>query len=77
MITKARCWGTAAYSHGLAGGPAVRSGAPRPLAFPEIAEEPCLSPHTITSQAMSLYRKLGVSRSQAVARSRELGLLEG
>jgi len=30
------------------------------------------------SQVMSIYRKLGTpSRSQAVARSRELGLLEG
>ena len=35
-------------------------------------------PHTVKSQAMSIYRKLGVSsRSQAVTRSRELGLLEG
>ena len=48
------------------------------LSFPEIAAEMFLSPHTIKSQAMSIYRKLGVSsRSQAVARSRELGLLEG
>jgi LuxR family maltose regulon positive regulatory protein len=37
-----------------------------------------LSPHTIKSQAVSIYRKLGAaSRSQAVTRSRELGLLEG
>jgi LuxR family maltose regulon positive regulatory protein len=37
-----------------------------------------LSPNTIKSQAYSLYRKLGVSsRSQAVARSRDLALLEG
>src|SRR5690242_12523773 len=44
------------------------------LSFPEIAEEVFLSRHTIKSEAMSLYRKLGVSsRSQAVARSRELG----
>jgi LuxR family maltose regulon positive regulatory protein len=48
------------------------------LSFPEIAEEMFLSRHTIKSEAMSLYRKLGASsRSQAVARSRELGLLEG
>jgi len=48
------------------------------LSFPEIAGEMFLSPHTIKSQAMSIYRKLGASsRSQAVARSRELGLLEG
>ena len=37
-----------------------------------------LSPHTIKSQAISLYRKLGAStRSQAVIRARELGMLEG
>jgi LuxR family maltose regulon positive regulatory protein len=48
------------------------------LSFPQIAEEMFLSRHTIKSQAMSIYRKLGApSRSQAVARSRELGLLEG
>jgi LuxR family maltose regulon positive regulatory protein len=48
------------------------------LSFPQIAEEMSLSRHTIKSQAMSIYRKLGTpSRSQAVARSRELGLLEG
>jgi LuxR family maltose regulon positive regulatory protein len=46
--------------------------------FPEIAGEMFLSRHTIKSQAASLYRKLGTSsRSQAVARSRELGLLDG
>jgi LuxR family maltose regulon positive regulatory protein len=48
------------------------------LSFPEIADEIFLSRHTIKSEAMSIYRKLGASsRSQAVARSRELGLLEG
>ncbi len=48
------------------------------LSFPEIAEELSLSPHTVKSQAASLYRKLETSsRSQAVARSRDLGLLEG
>ena len=48
------------------------------LSFPEIAQELFLSPNTIKSQAISIYRKLGASsRSQAVARSRELGLLEG
>jgi LuxR family maltose regulon positive regulatory protein len=51
---------------------------PTHLSFPQIAEEMFLSRHTIKSQAMSIYRKLGApSRSQAVARSRELGLLEG
>jgi len=48
------------------------------LSFAEIAAEMFLSRHTISSQAMSIYRKLGAgSRSQAVTRSRELGLLEG
>ena len=47
------------------------------LSFPEIAGELSLSRNTIKSQAVSIYRKLGVSsRNQAVARSRELGLLE-
>jgi LuxR family maltose regulon positive regulatory protein len=48
------------------------------LSFPEIAAEMFLSPHTVKSQAMSIYRKLGAtSRHQAVTRSRELGLLQG
>ena len=48
------------------------------LSFPEIAGELFLSPNTIKSQAYPLYRKLGAAtRSQAVTRSRELGLLEG
>jgi LuxR family maltose regulon positive regulatory protein len=48
------------------------------LSFPEIGAELFLSPNTVKSQAISLYRKLGVaSRSQAVAKSRELALLEG
>ena len=47
------------------------------LSFAEIGAEMFLSPHTVKSQATSLYRKLGASsRSQAVVRSRELGLLE-
>ena len=48
------------------------------LSFPEIAAELFLSRFTIKSQAMSIYHKLGASsRGQAVARSRELRLLEG
>ena len=47
------------------------------LSFREIAEEMFLSRNTIKSEAMSIYRKLGASsRSEAVTRSRELGLLE-
>ncbi len=45
------------------------------LSFPEIGERLYLSTNTVKSQAYSFYRKLGVSsRSQAVARMRELGL---
>ena len=47
------------------------------LSFPEIAEEMFLSRHTVKAEAMSIYRKLGVSsRSQAVSRARELALLD-
>ena len=48
------------------------------LSSPEIGQELFLSRSTIKTEAMSIYRKLGASsRSQAVTRSRELGLLEG
>lgn len=44
--------------------------------FREIGEHLHVSPHTVKSQAMSIYRKLGVSsRSQAIRRARRLGLL--
>ena len=44
----------------------------------EIAAQIYLSPHTVRTQGKSIYRKLGVSgRSEAVARARELGLLDG
>jgi LuxR family maltose regulon positive regulatory protein len=47
---------------------------PTHLSYPEIAERLYLSPYTVKSQAISLYRKLGVSsRSQAVQHLRELG----
>ena len=48
------------------------------LSFPEIGAELFLSRHTIKSQVRSIYRKLGAStRSEAVTRARELGLLDG
>ena len=48
------------------------------MSFPEIGAEMFLSPNTVKSQAMSIYRKLGASsRHQAVTRSREMGLIEG
>ena len=48
------------------------------LSFREIGAELFLSPNTIKSQAVSIYRKLGAAtRGQAVTRARELGLLEG
>jgi LuxR family transcriptional regulator, maltose regulon positive regulatory protein len=47
------------------------------LSFPEIAAEVFLSPNTVKSTVHSIYRKLGTSsRSQAVSRLRNLGLLE-
>jgi len=47
------------------------------LSFPEIAEEMFVSRNTVKSHTNSIYRKLGTSsRSQAVSRLRELGLLE-
>jgi len=46
------------------------------LPVPEIAAELFLSPHTVKSEMKSIYRKLGATtRTQAVARSRELGLM--
>ena len=46
------------------------------LTFPEIGERLFLSRHTVKSQAIAIYRKLNVtSRSAAVERARELGLL--
>jgi DNA-binding CsgD family transcriptional regulator len=48
------------------------------LSFPEIAAELFVSRNTIKTQIVSIYRKLGASsRSQAVARARALGLIEG
>jgi LuxR family maltose regulon positive regulatory protein len=48
------------------------------LTASEIAAQSFVSLHTIKSQQASLYRKLGAAtRSQAVARARQLGLLEG
>jgi LuxR family transcriptional regulator, maltose regulon positive regulatory protein len=50
---------------------------PTHLSFPQIAAELFLSPHTIKSEMKSIYRKLGATtRTEAVTRSRELGLLE-
>jgi LuxR family maltose regulon positive regulatory protein len=47
------------------------------LSLPEIAAEMFLSVNTVKSQAISIYRNLGTpSRSQAVSRLRDLGLLE-
>jgi LuxR family maltose regulon positive regulatory protein len=48
------------------------------LPMHEIAAEMYLSPHTVRTQAKSVYRKLGATtRTQAVAQAREFGLLEG
>ena len=48
------------------------------LTSAEIAAELFVSLHTVKSQQASLYRKLGTSsRSQAISRARQLGLLDG
>ena len=48
------------------------------LSIPEIAEKLFLSPNTVKTQVRSIYQRLDVSsRSECVARARELGLLEG
>jgi len=51
---------------------------PTHLNFSEIGQRLYLSKHTVKTQAASIYRKLGASsRSQAVQRLQEIGLLEG
>jgi LuxR family transcriptional regulator, maltose regulon positive regulatory protein len=46
--------------------------------FQEIGERLYISKHTVKTQATSIYRKLGVSsRSEAIARLQEIGLLGG
>jgi LuxR family transcriptional regulator, maltose regulon positive regulatory protein len=46
------------------------------LTYPEIGERLFVSRHTVKTQAMSIYRKLGVSsRTDAVERARETGLI--
>ncbi len=48
------------------------------LTFPQIAERLFVSRNTIKSQAISIYQKLGVSsRSEAIERLQEIGLLDG
>jgi LuxR family maltose regulon positive regulatory protein len=50
---------------------------PTHLSFREIGERLHVSTNTVKTQAHAVYRKLGVgSRSHAVARAREIGLLE-
>jgi LuxR family maltose regulon positive regulatory protein len=50
---------------------------PMHLSMSEIAEQLFVSRNTVKSQAIAIYRKLGVSsRGTAVGRARELGLLE-
>jgi LuxR family transcriptional regulator, maltose regulon positive regulatory protein len=48
------------------------------LSFREIGERLYVSQHTVKTQAISIYRKLGASsRSEAVQRLQEIGLLGG
>jgi LuxR family transcriptional regulator, maltose regulon positive regulatory protein len=50
---------------------------PTHLSFPEIAARLFLSRHTVKTQAISIYGKLDVSsRAEAVARARDIGLLD-
>jgi LuxR family maltose regulon positive regulatory protein len=50
---------------------------PTHLSFREIGERLFVSAHTVKSQAISIYRKLGVnSRGDAVGRAQDLGLLD-
>ena len=47
------------------------------LSFREIGETLFVSRNTVKTQAISVYRKLGVSsRSEAIARAAELGLFD-
>lgn len=49
---------------------------PTHLSFPQIADELFVSRHTVKTQAMSAYRKLGVhTRTEAILRARSAGLL--
>jgi LuxR family maltose regulon positive regulatory protein len=49
---------------------------PTHLSFPEIARELFVSRHTVKTQVLSAYRKLGAhSRGEAIDRAREIGLL--
>ena len=51
---------------------------PTHLNFSEIGQRLYISKHTVKTQAVSIYRTLGTSsRSQAVQRLKEIGLLEG
>ena len=48
------------------------------LTFPEIASRLFLSKNTIKTEAVSIYRKLTASsRSEAIERAIEVGLLDG
>ena len=48
------------------------------LSFPEIASRLFISRNTVKTEAIAIYRKLGVSsRSDAIERAVELGLLDG
>jgi LuxR family maltose regulon positive regulatory protein len=50
---------------------------PTHLSYPQIANELSLSKHTVKTQGMAIYRKLGVNtRDDAIRRATEMGLLE-
>ena len=50
---------------------------PTHLSFREIGERLFVSRHTVKTQVISIYRKLGASsRSETIDRMRELGMIE-
>ena len=50
---------------------------PTHLSFPEVAEQLCVSPNTVKTQAQAVYRKLGAgTRAEAVDLARQGGLLD-
>ncbi|MGA7687940.1 MAG: LuxR C-terminal-related transcriptional regulator [Jiangellales bacterium] len=72
-----------AVSAGLAGASSLTTAEvrvlqylPTHLSLPEIADELSVSRHTVKTQAVSAYRKLGVhTRTEAIGRARRAGLL--
>jgi LuxR family maltose regulon positive regulatory protein len=81
------CWGRAdAFAVGAVSGPSTLTNAelrvlrflPSHLSFREIAARLQVSANTVKTQAHAVYRKLDASsRSEAVARARDIGIVDG